>query len=228
MKFSFVKILLAGIFMVLGLVVHETSFAQASCDQAMSLSKTCGSNSSCLQRAGDLFNQCAKDKRNRADTGTSCRDRANACAYRCGDSANYTSGGSVSAEMSRHQSCLQRCSDAEKVCKQSNRKNHSNRNPAPSTTSPGKSNTGSYSNPSRPNPVVRGAGITGLRKGITPYEVIRGDNIRLLNANVDTAVSASKIEQNRTEDQRRKAAICLLYTSPSPRDRQKSRMPSSA
>ena len=25
-----------------------------------------------------------------------------------------------------------------------------------------------------------------------------------------------------------KAAICLLYTSPSPRDRQKSRMPSSA
>ena len=30
------------------------------------------------------------------------------------------------------------------------------------------------------------------------------------------------------EIERSRAAICLLYTSPSPRDRQKSRMPSSA
>ena len=35
-------------------------------------------------------------------------------------------------------------------------------------------------------------------------------------------------EQKRNELYEKKANACLLYTSPSPRDRQKSRMPSSA
>ena len=37
-----------------------------------------------------------------------------------------------------------------------------------------------------------------------------------------------KIEEKIDLEAERQAKICLLYTSPSPRDRQKSRMPSSA
>ena len=39
---------------------------------------------------------------------------------------------------------------------------------------------------------------------------------------------APKEDQEDLENQLEKARFCLLYTSPSPRDRQKSRMPSSA
>ena len=39
---------------------------------------------------------------------------------------------------------------------------------------------------------------------------------------------AHRQQQQEEEEARRKRQACLLYTSPSPRDRQKSRMPSSA
>ena len=38
----------------------------------------------------------------------------------------------------------------------------------------------------------------------------------------------SKYKENWVVDQTAMVKVCLLYTSPSPRDRQKSRMPSSA
>ena len=38
----------------------------------------------------------------------------------------------------------------------------------------------------------------------------------------------SKIDRDIAEDEKQIEQACLLYTSPSPRDRQKSRMPSSA
>ena len=41
-------------------------------------------------------------------------------------------------------------------------------------------------------------------------------------------VKLVKIDLNKTSGENSKIKICLLYTSPSPRDRQKSRMPSSA
>ena len=46
----------------------------------------------------------------------------------------------------------------------------------------------------------------------------------LLGAHVDTVSPGKGVKPSITED----GKICLLYTSPSPRDRQKSRMPSSA
>ena len=54
-----------------------------------------------------------------------------------------------------------------------------------------------------------------FESGSTPSHIVN-----VLNAHVDWLV------ENSVEDRALKA--CLLYTSPSPRDRQKSRMPSSA
>ena len=47
---------------------------------------------------------------------------------------------------------------------------------------------------------------------------------------VDSSGLRAQIEQQAQAltEQRQQVAVCLLYTSPSPRDRQKSRMPSSA
>ena len=51
----------------------------------------------------------------------------------------------------------------------------------------------------------------------------------VLGANAWTGMRAlDYLETNDRIDAKRVAVICLLYTSPSPRDRQKSRMPSSA
>ena len=76
--------------------------------------------------------------------------------------------------------------------------------------------------------------ISGLYMVVVPLEVIHGDHL----AHVPTErlnPSASRITQAQLHEShpgitsiRLKVLLCLLYTSPSPRDRQKSRMPSSA
>lgn len=92
-----------------------------SCAEFMRIYPTCGSDSACLQRVGDLGKLCETEKRQKANRGANCGDTADACAYRCADSADYTSGGSIEAEMNRHQSCLRRCSDAAKGCRRAAR-----------------------------------------------------------------------------------------------------------
>lgn len=103
------------------LVISTPAHAQKSCDQAMELSRTCGSDSACLQRAGLLFSQCADDKRNSAESGTSCRDKADACAYRCADLADYSQSFDISLALERHQSCLTACSEESRTCRASKR-----------------------------------------------------------------------------------------------------------
>ena len=44
----------------------------------------------------------------------------------------------------------------------------------------------------------------------------------------EAVAEARRIDEESMRKHNRDATICLLYTSPSPRDRQKSRMPSSA
>ena len=51
---------------------------------------------------------------------------------------------------------------------------------------------------------------------------------RLANGQIDAATLTLRGARTAFNELRRKARSCLLYTSPSPRDRQKSRMPSSA
>ena len=68
-------------------------------------------------------------------------------------------------------------------------------------------------------PTKAGAGMT--KAGVAKY---RRDNP---GSKLQTAVTG-KVKPGSKAAKRRKSYCCLLYTSPSPRDRQKSRMPSSA
>ena len=52
--------------------------------------------------------------------------------------------------------------------------------------------------------------------------------IELIQMMENTGRALSSVVQERSSASRIVVAACLLYTSPSPRDRQKSRMPSSA
>ena len=61
---------------------------------------------------------------------------------------------------------------------------------------------------------------------IQPYEFISKNNLSFFQGNVVKYV-CRYLTKNGIEDLE-KIIHCLLYTSPSPRDRQKSRMPSSA
>jgi rhodanese-related sulfurtransferase len=63
----------------------------------------------------------------------------------------------------------------------------------------------------------------------TPVKLVdvREDD-EFAHAHVDGAISMPLSGLEDTADQLDKDENCLLYTSPSPRDRQKSRMPSSA
>ena len=61
------------------------------------------------------------------------------------------------------------------------------------------------------------------------------DWIRIPNADIDVKIARRLTrtiirggEGDNLHDEGAESTICLLYTSPSPRDRQKSRMPSSA
>ena len=63
------------------------------------------------------------------------------------------------------------------------------------------------------------------------YLVNKGKNINLSNISIETIEEIRKntiAKEQSDQIYLFKAYICLLYTSPSPRDRQKSRMPSSA
>ena len=51
---------------------------------------------------------------------------------------------------------------------------------------------------------------------------------KLVNWDTKLQTAISDLEVNQKDVQSQLYYICLLYTSPSPRDRQKSRMPSSA
>ena len=68
--------------------------------------------------------------------------------------------------------------------------------------------------------VTGGLGYIGSHTAVElskNYETVIVDN--LINSDISVIDSLNKISSSK---------ICLLYTSPSPRDRQKSRMPSSA
>ena len=71
--------------------------------------------------------------------------------------------------------------------------------------------------------VVVGA---ALREGTPEIEVTK--QVALLWTRLDAALRAAIAKQGLVADRAARATACLLYTSPSPRDRQKSRMPSSA
>ena len=60
--------------------------------------------------------------------------------------------------------------------------------------------------------------LCGIRDEITKYEDLNTD---ILAISVDSPFTLGKFKEEQSYN-------CLLYTSPSPRDRQKSRMPSSA
>ena len=63
------------------------------------------------------------------------------------------------------------------------------------------------------------------------YTTANGQNITLVvNVHNEQEETLNELEVNESDDffERAKKNICLLYTSPSPRDRQKPRMPSSA
>ena len=54
-------------------------------------------------------------------------------------------------------------------------------------------------------------------------------NDKVIQNRVDINVLKSKLQETESKELKKNIYIlCLLYTSPSPRDRQKSRMPSSA
>ena len=55
-------------------------------------------------------------------------------------------------------------------------------------------------------------------------ELVEVDSFTAQSSLLDSIISQSRVARSETERTR----TCLLYTSPSPRDRQKSRMPSSA
>ena len=64
------------------------------------------------------------------------------------------------------------------------------------------------------------------RLEINHYKKISDNNLEWIDiTNNDDAL---KITSKTQEELLRRLHVCLLYTSPSPRDRQKSRMPSSA
>ena len=80
----------------------------------------------------------------------------------------------------------------------------------------------------RPMTVLRGATVIGRDCEIGPMAQIRdariGDRVRISASVIDDAEIADGVEIGHFN----RVRPCLLYTSPSPRDRQKSRMPSSA
>ena len=67
-------------------------------------------------------------------------------------------------------------------------------------------------------------GHGAIRLTTARYYTPSGTSIQAKGINPDVVVEQVKVEQPRNKHRR----SCLLYTSPSPRDRQKSRMPSSA
>ena len=73
--------------------------------------------------------------------------------------------------------------------------------------------------------------VTPKTKVKTKTERPRLHKVILINDDYtprEFVVTVLKAEFRMTEDQAHKVMICLLYTSPSPRDRTRSRMPSSA
>ena len=70
-----------------------------------------------------------------------------------------------------------------------------------------------------------------IGRGLPAPDLVRAYmwyGLSAIGGDPDAAISQEEVIKKMTPDQIEKAHICLLYTSPSPRDRQKSRMPSSA
>ena len=60
------------------------------------------------------------------------------------------------------------------------------------------------------------------------FTKVQNDRMKDIFGESDSIVAAVKVTRGSIFDRNNLSIICLLYTSPSPRDRQKSRMPSSA
>jgi len=66
-----------------------------------------------------------------------------------------------------------------------------------------------------------------INDGVMPASAVRSDaNLSLLNRNA--ALRAQFMQEDKANSKANTLNACLLYTSPSPRDRTRSRMPSSA
>ena len=72
------------------------------------------------------------------------------------------------------------------------------------------------------------AGFTFSRSGADARPSIRGVRTENVAVNADTTIGYFVDGIYKSRAQQAMLGFCLLYTSPSPRDRQKSRMPSSA
>ena len=71
--------------------------------------------------------------------------------------------------------------------------------------------------------------MTSADVGVSPIASQSGPNYVLAAADANLyQIKAAQLAATRAQRDDVKAYACLLYTSPSPRDRQKSRMPSSA
>ena len=86
------------------------------------------------------------------------------------------------------------------------------------------------------NPEKSVAVVFTRRQKLPPFslkidgkEIVYKSEVKYLGVTLDSKLHWTKhIEEKITKAKRYLTKICLLYTSPSPRDRQKSRMPSSA
>ena len=68
-----------------------------------------------------------------------------------------------------------------------------------------------------------------LSNGRYTLEMVRiDDKVKQIITDIKLEEAAIAHKQNTVEGIAPQVSVCLLYTSPSPRDRQKSRMPSSA
>ena len=73
--------------------------------------------------------------------------------------------------------------------------------------------------------------LTACDKDIVDFSILKGDEVivnRIITRNTDEFVGVIENSKNFSFVVLDKVLNCLLYTSPSPRDRTRSRMPSSA
>ena len=76
--------------------------------------------------------------------------------------------------------------------------------------------------------LTRTSKMPGLSYSLPAWECKTGSKLRKIKGSVCASCYALKGNYTRYKAIKAAQYVCLLYTSPSPRDRQKSRMPSSA
>ena len=75
---------------------------------------------------------------------------------------------------------------------------------------------------------ITGGGCSGFSYGFTFDEQVKEDDTVVANGDVTLLVDVMSVQYLGGSQVDYESGLCLLYTSPSPRDRTRSRMPSSA